>query len=231
MRSGLLSQAALGAYGRRGGIPVEPENPPDPLTAPVSIGFPELDYGPPVQGVLDQKPRPFQVLDEGEEEWLGSYAEFNFEYYRTCGPIAVAHAVNFSRAALGLPGGTLNVADAIDLCVEVGAYTRGDQTTQTGRLADAVEAATGLRTVTGWDTLTFWDALALAQTRWIICNTPGHISLVVADRRGRPFLHLVQYRVSSGGRFDAGDLIITEPEWPAWTRFTCWPDRELWHRP
>jgi hypothetical protein len=190
---------------------------------------PPLDWTAP-PAAWNSHPTNFQVMNEGDRYWHASQQEYDANYYHDCGPIAVAHAVNFTRAALGQPG-TLNASDSIRESIADGGYRWGDQTYDVKLLGKTITRLTGVDVQYQQDTLAWDTALRLARSRWILVNTPGHLSLVLADRQGRDFLELVQYHVNRGGSMDAGDLIITAGEWDAGNWQTLHPLRRLWPAP
>ena len=190
---------------------------------------PPLDWSAPPP-FWNSRPRSFQVMNEGEQYWHGSAEEYQANYYHDCGPIAVAHAVNFTNGALGRSD-TVNASDAIRETIADGGYAWGDQTLRVDLLGRTIARLAGVQVQYSRDSLDWRTAVSLAQTRWILVNTPGHISLVVADRRGRELLELVQYHVNRSGPLDAGDLIISADEWEAWNWQTVHPLRKLWLAP
>jgi hypothetical protein len=205
---------------------------PYPWSRPL---FPKLDTSPAPLTGFGWHPAAWQVLDEGARAWYRDEVEYTREYYRACGPIAVAHAVNFTRAAMSGRDSfeTWNIADSIDVCVNVGAYTRGDQTSNTYALRQAIEFGTGIDCDYSWGGLSYERVIELAKTRWVVVNTPGHISLVIFDTDAGD-LRLVQYKITAGPRagwYDANDLHIDAGEWASWNRYTCWPVEELWTDP
>lgn len=196
---------------------------------------PRLDRTAPVGAKTNRKPSPFQVINEFDARWHLDDAEYNANRGADCGPIAVAHAVNFTNWALG-SSDTINAHDAIQACIADGAYEWGNQTIVPSRLAKTIERFTGVQVRYDASGLTWADALEIASTRWIIVNIPpwiadpGHISIVVRDFAGSEVLELVQHIVTKGGPgpLDAGNLIIDASEWGKWSFNTIYPLQKLW---
>jgi hypothetical protein len=198
---------------------------------------PPLDYDT-VPGVFNDKPSHFQVIDEGNPLWHLNQAEFGANQFCDCGPISLAHAINFTRWSQENPD-TLNAHDGIVLATNAGVYgtmdgIAGPLTLNAAGLGEIVTNVTGVDVVVSRGELDFAEALDLARTRWIIVDnfsSPGHISIVVAFLNGSEQLALVQQRVNHGGVLDAGDLVITEPEWELWRGLTIHPSEALWEAP
>lgn len=222
-----------------GPIPQPSEIPPfEPRNGGVDGLRPILDFaGPPA--TLNARPHHFQVIDEGSLFWHLDNAEFQQNFFCDCGPIAVAHAVNFTNWSRGVDE-TLNAHDGIVATKEVGAYgfhqpSGSFLTVNPAGLADAVNSLTGLgNLVVLRNSMDFDTVLKLARRRWVIVDnfaSPGHISVVVAALDGSERLELVQHRVSRDGSMDAGDLIITRGEWESWNGLTIHPEDPLWKAP
>jgi hypothetical protein len=195
---------------------------------------PALDYDT-APGGFDAKPAHFQVIDEGNPFWHLDSGEFEANKFCDCGPIAVAHAINFTNWSQN-KSQTLNAHDGIVLATNAGVYgtmagVDGPLTLNAAGLGPIVANETGVDVVVSRGGLDFATALDLARTRWIIVDnfhSPGHISIVVAFLDGSEQLALVQHRVNHGGILDAGDLVITESEWGNWNGLTIHPSAALW---
>jgi hypothetical protein len=211
--------------------------PPEPRKEIQDGQRPPLDYDT-APAAFNAKPAHFQVIDEGNRFWHLDESEFQQNFFADCGPIAVAHAVNFTNWSRGKQD-TINAHGGIVAAKAVNAYgplpgTNDIMTLDASRLATAVTNLTGVDTVVGRDDLNFDEALKLARTRWIIVDNfsgVGHISLVVSFLDGSERLALVQHPVNAGGALDAGDRVITRPEWEHWNTLTIHPKQALWAAP
>src|SRR5262249_16843860 len=136
---------------------------------------------------FNARPSHFQVIDEGNPLWHLSPAEFEANKFCDCGPISVAHAINFTRWSQENQD-TLNAHDGIVLATDAGIYgtmagVDGPLTLNAAGLGRIVTDVTGVDVVVKHGDLDFATALDLARTRWIIVDnfhSPGHISVVVA---------------------------------------------------
>jgi hypothetical protein len=232
---------------------------PFPLPRPSAGPFlvrPDLDFsGPP--GPCGSRPGHFQVIDEGAAEWHDDLVQFRQNYFDNCGPIAMAHVVNAVRWRHNDPR-TLNAGEAIRLTrpalaqpvrlrtadglqpewvVHRGTVPYdGDQTLDVFALAAVAKRQTGVEMVVRstrpdvpGEPLGFDEALALARTRPIVVNKPGHISTVVADKGGKSILWLMQGWI--GARFNGDGGALTGANWHEWN-WQCWyPAEPLWGVP
>jgi len=227
---GWILATDLGPVGTPAQVP--PNEPPGP-TPPKTLR-PPLDFSDP-PSVFNSKPRSFQVIAEGNRFWHANQAEADENFFCDCGPIAVAHAVNFTHWSQG-NNDTINAHDGIVALSNAGIYggaPRDRQTTVPARLGEMVTQFTGIDTIkrSGMD---FDTALELGRTRWIMIDhfgALGHISVAVTALDGSARLAMVQHNVNSGGILDAGDLMISESEWGNWNELTFHPREALWDAP
>jgi hypothetical protein len=234
-----------------------PSQPPSPR--PVLDPFlvrPDLDFSS-ASGPCGCRPGHFQIIDEGSAAWHDDVVQFQQNYFDNCGPIAMAHVVNAIRWRQNDPR-TINAGDAIratrpplaesvvlrtvdparpEWVVRRGTVPYdGDQTLDVFGLAAVARLLTGAdmvvrstRPEVPGAALEFDEALALARTRPIVVNKPGHLSTVVADKSGRSILWLMQGWV--GSRFGGDGGALTAENWPEWN-WQCWyPAAPLWGVP
>jgi hypothetical protein len=195
---------------------------------------PVLDFSTP-QG---DHPDAFQVIQQFARDNNAVFGGHLAERACACGPIAVAHAINFYRGMRG--GDTVNVDETVDLCVANGSYALGDETHSVAGLGKVVTDQTGVatryfnRVVADTATPappTFQEALELARTRPLILNRPGHIAVAVADRRGAANLWLVEGGIGAGFDGEDGNGLITSASWKLWSWQMVACDEAAWDAP
>jgi hypothetical protein len=201
-----------------------------------------LDESPP-PAVFDSKPRPFQIIAEDSPFWMHSQAQYDQNALATCGPIAVAHAINMTNWALGRTA-TINAGAAVDACAANGSFAIGDQTQSIPGLGAVITQQTGIpviyqstmQSVPGL-ALSWEAAKAAARDRWLIVNlgpagdVPGHISVLMGPRSGGDFLWLMHAGIRATSPLNGAGGRITPELWPAWSWQTLVPDRALWRLP
>jgi hypothetical protein len=196
---------------------------------------PNLDFSAP----LSDHPDPFQVIQQFSPASAALFGSHVGERGSCCGPIAVAHMVNFYRGMRG--GDAINAAESIDACVANDSYRLGDMTRSIAGLGNVFTSLTNV-TAKYYNRIesdraspaspSFDEALELARTRPLLLNRHngalGHICVAVADRAGAPNMWLVQGGIGAGFDGEDGNGLLTANSWTSWSWQMLVPQEPAW---